>query len=79
MKKIDIVEPDFLEIEAPVYTKKQCNDVISVVSNIMRDVYTHPEVTISDIEEYLDRFPFIRKETREHILNVITAHMALYE
>ena len=78
MKKFTINEPTFQEIEAPVYTKKECHDIISVVCNCMSEMYKY-DCNLFDIEEYLDRFPYIRKETIEHILNVLTAHAATYE
>lgn len=78
MKTPKSFEPQFQELEAPVYTLKECHDIVSVIANCMSDVYHH-DSTINDIEEYINRFPFIRKETVDHILDVITAHMCINE
>lgn len=76
MKNPVISEPIFEEVEAPVYTIKECNDIVSVIANCMSDIHMHHSA-ISDIEEYIDRFPFIHKETKDHILDVITAHLVI--
>lgn len=78
MTKINFSEPQFQELDAPVYTLKECNDMLSVIANCISDFHRHNS-SIKDIEEYVSRFPFIRKETRDHILNVITAHMSIHE
>lgn len=78
MKTPKSFEPQFQELEAPVYTLTECHDIASVIINCMSDVYHH-DSTIKDIEEYINRFPFIRKETVNHILDVISAHMCTNE
>lgn len=71
-------EPQFQELDAPVYTLEECNYIVSVMANCMSDFHRYHS-SIKDIEEYVSRFPFIRKETLDHILNVITSHMSIYE
>lgn len=75
MKHENSFEPQFQELDAPVYTLKECNDMLSVMANVMTDFYRH-DTSLSDVEEYIDRFPFIRKETREHILSIVATHMS---
>lgn len=75
MKHAISSEPQFQELDAPVYTLKECHDMLSVMTNVMTDFYNH-DTSLSDVEEYIDRFPFIRKETREHILSIVATHMS---
>ena len=75
MKHAISSEPLFQEHDAPVYTLKECHDMLSVMANVMTDFYRH-DTSLPDVEEYIDRFPFIRKETREHILSIVATHMS---
>lgn len=76
MKNPVLSEPIFEEVEAPVYTIQECNDAISVAINCMMDTYKNGMIT-SELEEYISRFPFIRHDTAEHILNVVTSNLAI--
>lgn len=76
MKNPVLSEPIFEEVEAPVYTIQECNDAISVAVNCMMDAYKNGMI-ISDLDEYISRFSFIRPRTAEHILDVIAAHMVI--
>lgn len=78
MKQNCNFEPQFQELEAPVYTFTECHDIVSVIANCMSDFHHH-DSTIREIEEYINRFPFIRKETVDHILDVMASHMCINE
>lgn len=64
--------------EMDIYRLDECHDMLSIMANLMTDFHRH-DCTLSDIEEYVNRFPYIRRETREHILNIMTTYMSIHE
>ena len=81
MKIKDFSVFNLKDVETPIYTLRQVNDAISQACNTLDHALSHGD-SLRDIEEYLIRWGDLDGQDPRvvtHLINVITAHLAIHE